>query len=159
MSACCPDGRCGDARGPAHAAACPRCGVTGRVVGDETIRSILKPGHAARLLGIQRRFCPTPRCSVLYYAADGHVVEKDASSVRVGLKETEDPAPLCYCFDFTRADVRRDVAETGDSSIPDRIEAEIRAGRCACERKNPSGACCLAEVRNALREAKAAAGV
>lgn len=127
-------------------------------MGEETLRAILKPEHAAGLLAGERRFCGTPHCPVLYYGADGRVVEKGAAAIRVGVKETEDPIPLCYCFGFTRADVRREMAETGDSSIPDRIEAEVRAGRCACERKNPSGACCLGEVRNAVREARAAPG-
>jgi Zinc binding domain len=128
----------------------------GRVVADETIQAILKPGHAEGLLAVERRFCRTPSCAVLYYGADERIVEKGAASVRVGVKETEDPVPLCYCFGFTRADVRREVAETGASTIPDRVDAEIRAGRCACERKNPSGACCLGEVRRAVKEATAA---
>lgn len=159
MSSCCSGGSCeeSDARASGEGA-CPRCGAVGKVVGDETILSILKPGHADRLLAVERRFCRTPGCAVLYYGADGCVVEKDAASVRVGLKETEDPVPLCYCLEFTRAHVRQEVAETGDSTIPDRIDAEIRAGRCACERKNPSGACCLGEVRRAVKEALAAAG-
>ncbi len=156
MSSCCSGGSCdkSDARANAETA-CPRCGAVGKVVRDETIRSILRPGHAEGLLAFERRFCRTPSCAVLYYGADGRVVEKDAASVRVGLKETEDPIPLCYCFEFTRAHVRQEVAETGDSTIPDRIDAEIRAGRCACERKNPSGACCLGDVRRAVKEAKA----
>lgn len=156
MSSCCSGGTCekSDERASAESA-CPRCGAVGRVVGDETILSILKPGHADQLLAVERRFCRTPSCAVLYYGADRRVVEKDAASLRVGLKETEDPIPLCYCFEFTRAHVRREVAETGDCTIPDRIDAEIRAGRCACERKNPSGACCLGDVRKAVKEAKA----
>lgn len=157
MSSCCSDESCGKPKTAANGeTACPRCGAVGKVVGDETIRAILKPGQAERLLAVERRFCRTPSCAVLYYATDGRVAEKGAASVRVGVKETEDPIPLCYCFEFTRAHVRREVAETGDSTIPDRIDAEIRAGRCACERKNPSGACCLGDVRKAVREAKAA---
>lgn len=157
MSSCCSGGSREVSKTSADVATgCPRCGVVGRVVGEETIRAILKPGETDAFLGIERRFCATRSCAVLYYGADGRFVEKSASAVRVGAKETEDPVPLCYCFEFTRAHVRREVAETGDSTIPDRIEAEIRAGRCACERKNPSGACCLGEVKKAVREAKAA---
>lgn len=155
MSSCCSGESC-EKSNPAATGktACPRCGAVGKVVGDETIRAILKPGHAEGLLTVER-FCRTPSCAVLYYGPSS-VVEKGAASVRVGLKETEDPIPLCYCFEFTRADVRREVAETGDSTIPDRIDTEVRAGRCACERKNPSGTCCLGDVRKAVKEAKAA---
>ncbi len=157
MSSCCSGESCQTNKTRASGeTACPRCGAVGRVVADETIRAILRPGHADNLLLVERRFCKTPSCAVLYYGADGRVVEKGAASVRVGVKETDDPIPLCYCFEFTRAHVRREVAETGESTIPDRIDAEIRAGRCACERKNPSGACCLGDVRKAVKEAKAA---
>jgi CopZ-like zinc binding protein len=157
VSSCCSGETCPTATTrPSGETACPRCGQVGRVVADETIQAILKPGHAEGLLAVERRFCRTPSCAVLYYGADGTVVEKGAASVRVGIKETDDPIPLCYCFGFTRADVRREVAETGASTIPDRVDAEIRAARCACERKNPSGACCLGEVRRAVKEAMAA---
>ena len=42
------------------------------------------------------------------------------------------------------------IARTGGCTIPERISAGIRAGRCACEVKSPSGACCLGEVRAAV---------
>ena len=135
-------------------APCPRCGAVGRVVGDETIQAMLERSVANGLLALERRFCPTPSCDVLYYGADGRVVEKDKARVRVGMKETDDPVTLCYCFNFSRADVRREVAETGMCVIPARIAAEVKAGRCACEVKNPSGACCLGEVNKAVNDAK-----
>jgi hypothetical protein len=61
---------------------------------------------------------------------------------------------LCHCFGFTRADLARDVAETGTSQIPARIAEQIRAGNCACELKNPAGVCCLGDVYQALKEAR-----
>jgi Zinc binding domain len=157
VGSCCSSDNCEKSRRVgSKETACPRCGAVGKTVTDETIHAILKPADADRLVAVELRFCRTSSCAVLYYGADGRTVEKSASSVRVGWKETEDPIPLCYCFAFTRSDVQREVAQTGDSSIPERIEAEIRSGRCDCERKNPSGACCLSDVRRAVKEAKAA---
>lgn len=135
---------------------CPRCGAVGRVVGDETITAILEPAAATSLLAVERRFCRAPSCDVLYYGADGRRLKKDASRVRVGLKEILDPVPLCYCFGFSRADVRLEVAQTGGSTIPAQITARVRAAECACEVKNPAGACCLGEVNKAVKEAKEA---
>jgi hypothetical protein len=121
----------------------------GHAVPEETLRAFLPPDRA--LLSAERRFCRTTSCEVLYYGGDDRTVEKGAVAIRVGAKETEDPLPLCYCFGFTRADVRRELAETGASAIPARISAEIRAGRCACAVKNPAGICCLGEVRAAVK--------
>jgi hypothetical protein len=135
---------------------CPRCGAPGRVVREETVAAILRPAAAARIAGAETRFCAIRQCAVVYYTRDGRIAEKSATTVRIGAKETSDPVPLCYCFGLSRADVYRDVASTGTSTVPERIEAEIRAGRCACRQRNPSGGCCLGEVRKAVSEAKAA---
>ena len=155
MERCCSGPSCEVAkRESGGRAPCPRCGAVGRVVADETLEAILKPGLATSLLSIERRFCRTPECDVLYYGADGRMVEKTAARGRVGLKETLDPVPVCYCFGFSRADVRREVAENGSSTIPAQITQRVRAGECRCEVKNPSGACCLGDVNRAVKEAK-----
>lgn len=157
MSCCSSDDGCEPPKASATGSdTCPRCGAVGRPVADETIVAILKPGHADGLLAVDRCFCKSGDCPVLYFGADGRLVEKDAAKVRVGVKESDDPVPLCYCFGHDRADVRRQLAQSGDSDIPARIAAEVKAGRCSCEVKNPSGTCCLGEVNKAVKEAKEA---
>lgn len=133
-------------------ARCPACGAPGRPVGAPTLRAILGPARAGQLQAVEQRFCRTPSCAIVYYGADGRAVSKGEVPVRVGLKEPHDPIPLCYCFGFSRADVRAELASGGPCTIPDRIAALIQAGRCACEIKNPSGACCLGEVNRAVQE-------
>lgn len=138
---------------------CPRCGRAGRPVEEETVRAILKPGQSPqRIAPGGLRFCATPSCGVLYFGGGGWVADKGQAQVRVGIKETDDPVPLCYCFGHSRSDVVAEVAATGGSTIPDRIAAEVKAGRCSCETKNPSGACCLGEVRKAVTQALASNG-
>jgi hypothetical protein len=66
--------------------------------------------------------------------------------VRVGSKEREDPIPLCYCFGFDESHVREETARMGRSEIPQKIGSMVKQGLCACETRNPSGACCLGEV-------------
>jgi hypothetical protein len=136
------------------ATCCPRCEEIGRPVANETILAILNPESATPLLAVERRFCRNPNCDVLYYGADGRVAPKTAAIVRVGVKESKDPVPVCYCFGFTRSDVRAEIERTGDSSIPDRIKAEMHTSGCACATKNPSGACCLGEVRKVIADEK-----
>src|SRR5258708_34118295 len=101
------------------------------------------------MLAVGRRFCRTPSCEVVYYGDDGRKVEKRDTPIRVGLKETEDPAPLCYCFGASRFDVRPEIAESGRCTAPARIPAGVRAGHGSCAVKNPFAACCLAALNRA----------
>jgi hypothetical protein len=72
--------------------------------------------------------------------------------VRVGVKEIEDPLSVCYCFGFTRQDIWDEICDTGKSTVAKRITAEIEAGRCACEVRNPSGKCCLGDITRAVKD-------
>ena len=150
MSACCSieGGECRLAK----PGVCPHCGKKGKAVSTLTVKSLVRD-HALVSAERSHYFCRTPECDAVYFSESGVFLKPDLK-VRVGIKEREDPAPLCYCFDYTRADIRREMQESGASTIPERIKAEVQAGFCACEVKNPSGACCLGEITRAVRETK-----
>lgn len=116
-----------------------------------TVKSLVRD-HTA-VLPDSFAFCRTPECEVVCYGKTG-VFRKPDLKVRVGIKEVEDPVLLCYCFGYSRADVRRDIEANGSTRILENIKAEVRAGFCACEVKNPSGDCCLGDVTRAIKEAK-----
>jgi len=99
-------------------------------------------------------FCEAADCDVVYFAFDTQapMFRRADLFVRVGSKEMVDPIPVCYCFGFTRADIQREIAETGDSTVANRISAEVKAGNCACEVKNPSGKCCLGDVTRVVKD-------
>ncbi len=134
---------------------CHQCGREGQPVDQTTIDALLKPESLSQVNGGQYAFCETPDCPVVYYAADGTAFEKHHVRVRVGLKETEDPVIVCYCFGVTERMIREEVQRTGRSSASARIRAEVKAGHCRCEVENPSGRCCLGEVRQAEKRAAA----
>jgi hypothetical protein len=79
------------------------------------------------------------------------VLTKAGVRQRVGLKETDAPVPLCYCFGFTEKMVCDEIQATGQCTIPQRITSEIKAGHCACEIRNPQGTCCLGNVTAAIK--------
>lgn len=134
---------------------CRQCGSEGLPVDRTTIDALLKPESLSQVTGSQYMFCETPNCPVVYYAADGTQLKKEQVRVRVGLKETEDPIPLCYCFDVTERMIREEIQRTGRSTAATRIRAEVKAGTCRCEVENPSGRCCLGEIRQAEKRAAA----
>jgi len=79
--------------------------------------------------------------------------------VPVGLKEQANPnAPVCYCFGWTPQKIVGEIETTGKSTAIDRIKAQVKAGNCYCEVTNPQGACCLGNVAQAVKEAKAVLG-
>lgn len=136
-------------------AACPECGRYGKPVEHRTLEHLLTGTARPRLVPGPFLFCISPDCPVVYFTADGGAVfHKVDLTVRVTAKETADPVPVCYCYSHTRADILREVRETGKTTIPDRIKAGVKAGTCACEVKNPQGSCCLGNVTAAVKWAE-----
>ena len=135
---------------------CPVSQTIGSNVGLITIKALLNGTALRRLDGKNYRFCPEPDCEVVYFDREaGSRFEKCDLVVRVGRKESEDPIPLCYCFDITAADLKKDLKANGRTDIPSMVAAEIKAGHCACEVKNPKGSCCLGDINGALRRLQA----
>ena len=125
-------------------------------VGRITLESLLNVKAQAALTLQPYYFCDAPDCDTVYVSALGdHLITKDQLIVRVGIKETEDPIPLCYCFGFDRKAVREDIRSKGATDIPQTITARVKAGECRCEVTNPSGTCCLGNVYRAVKQAQA----
>lgn len=136
--------------------ACPMNGQVCKPVGRVTLESLLKPEARASLTPQPYYFCDAPDCDTVYVSALGdHLIAKDQLTVRVGIKETEDPIPLCYCFDFDRKAVWDDIRSKGATNIPKIITERVKAGECRCEVTNPSGTCCLGNVYRAVKQAAA----
>lgn len=133
---------------------CPTCGERTEKVTRLTMEHLLLPDAIPEMKNTQYYFCETPTCPVVYfpYDASAATFQKADLRVRVGVKETEDPIPICYCFDVNRKQIWDEICEAGRSTVGSWIKAEVRAGNCACEIKNPSGQCCLGNVTRAVRE-------
>ena len=61
---------------------------------------------------------------------------------------------VCYCFLYRRQDIEDELRADGDTTIFERISAEVKAGNCACEVRNPSGDCCLGDVKKAIQKTR-----
>lgn len=46
---------------------------------------------------------------------------------------------VCYCFNYTKADIEKDCRDHGRSTILEKIALANRSGGCDCARKNPRG--------------------
>ena len=123
----------------------PVCGNTGRKVSALTLDNHIT-GPLREKTGNDATFCLNPGCEVVYCVPGGKVVRRGETKLAVTIKDPGDDVYVCYCFEFKRGDIRKDLSEKGKTDIPDRIRKNIQDGKCACESKNPRGACCLADV-------------
>ncbi len=117
--------------------ACPACGRAGAEVSARTIAHHIAAAWRWTPSAERHFFCASPACQVVYFGADGATIRQAQLRTRVGIKDADEEAPLCYCFGISRADFRN------DPTAKDYVIAQTKAGMCACETHNPSGRCCL----------------
>lgn len=133
--------------------ACRMCANGSRKVPRRTLFLMLKPECFESVSDAQYAFCLNEDCHVVYFAIGRKsVFTIDDLRIRVGLKERQDPVPLCYCFGFVEADICNEFAKSGRITAQERITALIREGLCACAERNPAGVCCLPEVNKFIRK-------
>ena len=95
-------------------------------------------------------FCNTPDCHVVYFSEDKtQFFERHHLRDRVSIKEVNGPRMVCYCFGITREMICQEIMETGEVAFAFWVEKEVKEGNCACEIRNPSGRCCLRELKEA----------
>ncbi len=146
MSACCSTNTC--AVETASGSECPSCGETGTRIDSITLEALLRPEALGRGMPEAPRFCANAACQVVYFDHEAEIVfdERDLTIPVHAKHPGDENIPVCYCFGHTSRSIREDQARDGFRSVSTAITAEIRAGRCACEVKNPKGSCCLGDV-------------
>ncbi len=143
MASCC--GATSEDKAPEH---CPRCGEKGRSVARETVASMASLSVPASSLSLSDfSICPSEKCEAVYFATGEAVLEQKDVRVPVNWKDSGADVPLCYCFSHTRRSIADEAAATGRSSAFESITEAVKAGECACDVKNPSGTCCLGDIR------------
>lgn len=131
---------------------CAACAGTSRFVKKQTMLLMLKSEFFEQIGDGQYYFCANPDCAVVYFPeTEGTCFYTNHLRVSVGAKAKQDPKPLCYCFGFNESDFREEIEATGQTTISARIVKLVKAGMCACDTRNPSGACCLGEITKTVK--------
>ena len=133
---------------------CPVSGTPGKEVDLQTVKALLREHPLRRVSALQHHFCPEPTCAVVYFDEAGAVYLKDDIRVAVWQKEPSGCRMICYCFDENEAEMLAECEQAGATAAADRVRAHIAAGRCACEVRNPRGACCLGDILAAVARIK-----
>ncbi len=139
--------------------ACPACGERGCKVTRVTLESLLRPERRGDIGEDQYYVCATPSCDTVYFgASDSQTFRKTDLTVRFGLKETDAPRPVCYCFDHTVEEIQDEIHRTGESTVVESIKVDMKGPGCRCEYTNPLGGCCLKTVQGAVADAHRSLG-
>lgn len=112
-----------------------------------------------RLTVCAYNFCPDAHCDTVYFEESGSCFTTADLRVPVFQKLPAGTRQICYCFGESEASIRAEVESVGTSLAAERIRAHIAEGRCACDLRNPRGACCLGAVIAAVAQAQGAHGV
>jgi len=152
MSSCCgsPD--------PVLAAVvprCPQCDTKGLAVDLLTVKALLCESALRSIGEGPYRFCADTSCAAVYFDDQGYVFNSADLRVPVWQKQPTGARMICYCFAENEASMVRELAETGRCDATLRVRDHIAAGRCACEVRNPRGACCLGDVMKAVARIEA----
>lgn len=102
---------------------------------------------ASALAHSSYHYCASEACPLVYYGPDGVEIQRRQVRVPVDAKDPGLDVPLCYCFGYTRRSIAEEIAATGRSGALAAVSRELRAGHCACAVKNPSGRCCIGDIR------------
>lgn len=134
---------------------CPVCGAKGKPVQGQTVKALLLESLRA-VKAVEYLFCRTQTCPVVYFSLNGEQTFITAQiRERVYQKEPEsDDVLVCYCFRHSVGDICTASPAT-HMTIVNNISTGINAGQCACDLRNPQGACCLGNVRGLIKEINA----
>jgi CopZ-like zinc binding protein len=135
---------------------CPQNGAIGRSVDRWTVKALLTEEAMRRLTRSDYRFCADADCDVVYFDANGSFFGTKDIRVPVWQKLPFGSRRMCYCFGESEVSIGREIQTAGRSSAVERIREHIAAGRCACEIRNPRGACCLGDVIAAIKRVEGA---
>jgi hypothetical protein len=129
---------------PAEAPSCPACQSESQPVASHTVAALILGSVPGR-----QRFwlCRSRDCEVVYFGDSGARLRVSELRFLPALKSESPEALVCYCFLHRRSEIETELRHSGTSTVGDRIAAKVQARECECEVRNPSGRCCLGEVK------------
>jgi hypothetical protein len=123
----------------ANKSPCPHCGQSCADVSPRTIRHHIRQAWQWVAESDRYFYCGNPACAVVYFGADGSIIPQTRLRTPDAKQATAD-ALICHCFGITVSDAKQSQAAR------DFALTQTRERQCACEVRNPSGRCCLADL-------------
>lgn len=127
---------------------CPECGSTCKSVGMPTLYHQVRFPENQSLITDSYYFCSAKICSVGYFSSAGNAISKQHLRIYQAIQNDA----LCYCFDIDAIQYLSALKAHRAEPIKDFVMQPTKAGECACEIRNPSGQCCLANFKGLENE-------
>jgi hypothetical protein len=134
---------------------CPGCGQRGTAVQLLTVKALVTEIALRRIQRTHYWFCSNSACEVVYFGDAGDRFNTEDVRVPVWQKQIPGSRLLCYCFAETETVIRAELLSSGRADVVERIREHITSQRCACDIRNPRGACCLGDVIAAVKRIEA----
>lgn len=137
---------------PKGKASCPLCYREAKGVLSKTLEALLTTGTKEKLNSLDGfSYCKTSTCKAIYFRGD-EVLTQDDLKVSVGLKNDAPIKNYCYCFGWSKEKIEQDIKDNGISTAIEDIKSKMNSIGCSCEVKNPSGKCCMVDVKKVVKE-------
>ena len=130
---------------------CPSCATRSTPVEVGTLKALLTPPALARLQLGAFHFCASLACDTVYFSEGGQIFRTGDVRVAVWQKQSPGARTFCYCFGENETDMQREIEAQGRTLAVERVRHHIADRRCACEVRNPRGACCLGDLTAAVK--------
>lgn len=123
---------------------CPECGSAGKSVAMLTLYHQVRFPENQTLNAGSYHFCPLKTCPVAYFSSGGETVSKQHLRSYPDIQDDM----ICYCFDINAEDYLSALKANRAEAVKSFVVQRTKARECACEIRNPSGQCCLANFKH-----------
>ena len=126
-----------------HKINCPKCFELSNSVSMVTVLQHLSFPFNLDVSNKEFFYCANPACDNSYFS------ESDISYSTSQIREKAELQQgwLCYCFDISKKQYQHALDIGTASKIKDFVITQTKSHQCACEARNPSGQCCLADFK------------
>jgi len=92
-------------------------------------------------------FCSNKDCTTGYFSSAITIPKSQLQAF-----QSNQIAMLCHCFDIAKSAYRAALADGTAEAMKAFVVQQTKNGLCACESRNPSGRCCLANFKKMEQE-------
>ncbi len=116
---------------------CPVNGITYPQVSETTMLHHLQAPWNESIGNQHYYYCDDPDCEVMYFNERDEVIYVGQLRTKVGTKRRYPGDTICYCFGVSAQEAK------DEPWLRTYVAKQTKAGKCACEVRNPFGRCCL----------------